>query len=143
MPQVDFDVMIDGESSADRKSQATGSSGNSCTSQDPPQAEGVIMIEPTVTAGTSRSRRNCTMSRKMVKSTSQWDFFGTSGMHYMANLSTTAFNETPEDLFHDYHLDLQERMQNPITFHAEMMGGIMYYDQTLQQPNSPMPLSRR
>ncbi len=57
-------------------------------------------------------------------------------MHYMANPSTTAFNETPEDLFHDYHLDLQERMQNPIAFHAEMMGDIMYYDQALQQPDA-------
>ncbi len=43
-------------------------------------------------------------------------------MHYMANPSTTAFDETSEDLFYDYHLDLQERMQNPIAFHAEMMG---------------------
>ncbi len=94
------------------------------------------MIEPTVTAGTSRSRRICTMSRKMAKSTSQRDFFGTSGMHYMANLSTTAFDETPEDLFHDYHLDLQESMQNPIAFHDEMMGDIMYYDQALQQPDA-------
>jgi hypothetical protein len=67
--QVDFDVMIDGESFADRESQATGSSGNSCTSQATPQAEGVTMIEPTVTAGTSRSGRICTMSRKMAKST--------------------------------------------------------------------------
>jgi hypothetical protein len=72
----------------------------------------------------------------MVKFTSQWDFFGTSGMHYMANLSTTAFDETPEDLFHNYHLDLQERMQNPIAFHAEMTGDIMYYDQALQQPDA-------
>jgi hypothetical protein len=136
VPQVDFDVMIDGESFADGESQATGSPGNSCTSQAPPQAEGVTMIKPTVTAGTSRNRRICTMmSRKMAKSTSQQDFFGTSGMHYMANLSTTAFHETPEDLFHDYHLDLQEHMQNPITFHAEMMGDIMYYDQALQQPD--------
>jgi hypothetical protein len=47
----------------------------------------------------------------------------------MAKLPTTAFNETPEDLFHDYHLDLQEHMQNPIAVHAEMMGDIMYYDQ--------------
>jgi hypothetical protein len=62
------------------------------------------------------------MSMKMAKSTSQQVFFGTSGMHYMANLSTTAYDETPEDLFHDYHLDLQERMQNSITLHAEMMG---------------------
>jgi hypothetical protein len=68
------------------------------------------------------------MSRKMAESTSQWDFFGTSGMHYMANLSTTAFDETPEDLYHDYHLYLQERIQNPITLHAEMMDDIMYYD---------------
>jgi hypothetical protein len=133
---VDFDIIIDGESFADGESQATGPSGNSCTSQAPHQAEGVTMIEPTVTSGTSRSRRICTMSRKMAESTSQWDFFGTSGMHYMANLSTTAFDETPEDLFHDYHLDLQERMQNLIAFHAEMMCDIMYYDQALQQPDA-------
>jgi hypothetical protein len=107
VPQVDFDVMIDGESFADGESQTTGSSGNSCTSQAPPQAEGVTTIEPTVTAGTSRRGIICTMSRKMAKYTSQRDFFGTSGMHYMANLSTTAFDETPEDLFNDYHLDLQ------------------------------------
>jgi hypothetical protein len=55
VPQVDFDVMIDGESFAEGESQATGSSGNSCTSQAPPQAEGVTTIEPMVTAGTSRS----------------------------------------------------------------------------------------
>ncbi len=72
----------------------------------------------------------------MAKSTSQGGFFGSSSMHYMANLSTTAFNETPEDLFHDYHLDLQERMQNSITFHADMMSYIMYYDQALQQPDA-------
>jgi hypothetical protein len=77
------------------------------------------------------------MSRKMAKSTSQWDFFGTSGMHDMANLSTTtAFDETPEDLFYADHLHLQECMQNPIVFHAEMMGDIMYYDQALQQPDA-------
>ncbi len=76
------------------------------------------------------------MSRKIAKSTSQQDFFDRSGMHYMANLLTTAFDETPEDLFHDYHLDLQERMWNPIAFHAEMMGDIMYYDQALQQPDA-------
>jgi hypothetical protein len=74
------------------------------TSQAPHQAEGVTTIEPTVTASTSRSGTICTISRKMAKSTSQRDFFGTSGMHYMANLSTTAIDETPEDLFHDYHL---------------------------------------
>jgi hypothetical protein len=112
VPQVDFDVVIDGKSFAEGESQAAGFSGNSCTSRAPHQAEGVTTIEPTAIAGTSRSGRVHTMSRKTAKSTSQWGFFGTSGMHYMANLSTTAFDTTPEDLFHDYHLDLHERMQN-------------------------------
>jgi hypothetical protein len=55
--QEDFDVMLDGKSFADGESQATGSSGNSCTSQASHQAEGVTTIEPPVTASTSRSKR--------------------------------------------------------------------------------------
>jgi hypothetical protein len=35
VPQVNFDVVMDGESFADGESQATGSSSNSCTSQAP------------------------------------------------------------------------------------------------------------
>jgi hypothetical protein len=46
--QMDFDIMIDGKSFAGRESQATGSSGNSCTSWASHQAEGVTLIEPTV-----------------------------------------------------------------------------------------------
>jgi hypothetical protein len=134
--QEDFDVILDGKSFADGESQATGSSGNSCTSQASYQAEGVTTIEPTVTASTSRIGRVCTMSRRMAKSTSQSDFYVISDMHYMANQSTTAFEETPEDLFHDHHLDLQERMQNPIVFNAEMMSDNMYYNQALQQPDA-------
>ena len=76
------------------------------------------------------------MPQRMVESVSQWDFFGTTGMHYMAQTSTIDFDDTPEDLFHDQHLDLQERMQNPIAFHAEMMGDIMYYHQALQQSDA-------
>jgi hypothetical protein len=53
------------------------------------------------------------------------------GLHHMAHQST--FEETDEDLFHDVHLELQERMQNPIAFHAEMMGDIMYLQQALKQ----------
>jgi len=136
MPQVDFYIVIDGESFADGESQAMGSSCNSCTSQAHHQAEGVTTIEPAVTPSTSRSGRVRTMSRKIATSTSQLGFYGTSGMHYMANPSTTAFDETPEVLFHDYRLDLQERMQNLIAFHAEMKGDIMYYDQALQEPNA-------
>jgi hypothetical protein len=40
------------------------------------------------------------------------------------------------DLFHDAHLKLRERMKNPIAFHAEMMGEIMYYHQALKQPDA-------
>ncbi len=47
----------------------------------------------------------------------------------MAHQST--FEETGEDLFHDAHLELQERMQNLIVFHAEMMGDVMYLQQAL------------
>ncbi len=64
------------------------------------------------------------MSQRMAESVAQ-------GLHHMAHQST--FEETNEDLFHDAHLELQERMQNPIAFHAEMMGDIMYLQQALRQ----------
>ncbi len=87
------------------------------------------------------------MSQRMAKSMSQQGFFGNAGMHYMAYQSTKSCDETPEDLFHDQHLELQERMQNPIAFHAKMMGDIMYYHQALQQPemqnNLPTLWSRK
>jgi hypothetical protein len=44
--------------------------------------------------------------------------------------------ETDEDLFHDAHLELQEHMTNPIAFHAEMMGDIMYLQQALRQTDA-------
>jgi hypothetical protein len=56
------------------------------------------------------------------------------GLHHMAHQST--FEETDEDLFHNAHLELQERMRNPIALHAEMMGDIMYLQQALQQPDA-------
>ncbi len=67
---------------------------------------------------------------------SQRDFYGARNMHYMAQKST--IGETPEDLFHDAHLDLQERMRRPITFHAEMMGDIMYLQQALRQSDAKL-----
>jgi hypothetical protein len=51
------------------------------------------------------------------------------GLHHVAHESITG--ETAEDLFHDSHLELQERMRNPIAFHAEIMGDIMYLNQAL------------
>jgi hypothetical protein len=90
--------------------------------------------EPTVAAGTSQHGQVCSMSRRMVESLSQQDFYGNQGMHYMASQATTG--NTDEDLFHDAHLQLQERKRNPIAFHAEMMGDIMYLQQALKQPNA-------
>jgi hypothetical protein len=108
-------------------------SGDSQASQTPhqshasTQAEEVTPSKSTLIASTSRSGRVRLMSQRMADSKSQRDFYGTTGMHYMANVSEAYLNETPEDLFHDQHLNLQERMRNPIAFHAEMMGNIMYY----------------
>jgi hypothetical protein len=70
----------------------------------------------------------------MADSVSQRDFYGGRNMHYMAHKST--IEETDEDLFHDAHIELQERMRNPIAFHAEMMGDIMYLNQALRQPDA-------
>jgi len=56
-------------------------------------------------------------------------------MHYIANKSTTAFDETEEDLFHNQHLEIQECIRSPRAFHAEMMGDIMYFQQAMNQPD--------
>jgi hypothetical protein len=86
------------------------------------RTEGATSAEPTVTAGTSQHGRVPTMSQRMAESVAQ-------GLHHMAHQST--FEETDEDLSHDSHLELQEQMQNPIAFNAEMMGDIMYLQQAL------------
>ncbi len=70
----------------------------------------------------------------MAESVSQWDFYRKQGMHYMASQATTG--NMDEDLFHNAHLQLQKIMRNPIAFHAEMMGGIMYLKQALKQPDA-------
>jgi hypothetical protein len=77
-----------------------------------------------MSAGVIRRGRVRTMSRKMADSVSKQEFFGNSQMHYMA--SQAALEGTEEDIFHNAHLELQERMSNPVAFHAEMMGDIMY-----------------
>jgi hypothetical protein len=74
------------------------------------------------------------MSRKMADSVSQRKFYGNAQMHYMA--SESIMGKTLEDIFHDLHLKLQERMRNPEAFHAEMMGDIMYLHQVLKQKDA-------
>jgi hypothetical protein len=86
-------------------------------------------------AGTSSRGRQRKMSRAMAESVSQRDFYGNRNMYYMAAQGT--FNgQTEADLFHDSHLELQDRMRNPIAFHAEMMGDIMYFHQAIRQPDA-------
>jgi hypothetical protein len=53
-----------------------------------------------------------------------------------APLGGKVLSETNQDLFHDAHRELQERMQNPIVVHAEMMVDIMYLQQALGQHDS-------
>ncbi len=93
----------------------------------------ITRVELTVTAGTSQCGQVCTMSRRMAESLSQRDFYRNQGMYYMASQATNG--DMNEDLFHNVHLQLQECMRNPIAYHAEMMGDIMYLLQALKQPN--------
>jgi hypothetical protein len=74
------------------------------------------------------------MSQRMAESMYVRDFYGNQGMNYMASQATTG--NADEDLFRDAHLQLQERMRNPIPFHAEMMGDIMYLQKVLKQPDA-------
>jgi hypothetical protein len=73
---------------------------------------------------TGISWRIRTMSQRIAESVAQ-------GMHHMAHQFT--IDETNEDLFHDAHLELQERMQNLIAFHTELMGDILHLQQALRQ----------
>jgi hypothetical protein len=114
----------DNHSISDGNSQVTENAQPSCQSRASHQNGGVTSVEPTVTAVTSQRGRVRKMSQRMAESVAK-------GMHHMAHQST--LNETNEDLFHDAHLELQEQMQNPIAFHAEMMGDILYLQQALRQ----------
>ncbi len=76
------------------------------------------------------------MSQKMAESMAQRNFYGNRGMHYMANTLELSIGETAEVAFHDKHLEIQERMRYPITFHAKIMGDIMYFQQALNQPDA-------
>jgi hypothetical protein len=115
---------VDNQSISDGDSQVTENVRPSRQSRASHQNEGVTSIEPTVTAGTSQRGWVHKLSRRMAESVAQ-------GMHHLANQSS--LSETDEDLFHDAHLELQEQMQNPIAFHAEMMGDILYLQQVLRQ----------
>ena len=72
------------------------------------------------------------MSRAMAESISQQDFYGDTNMYYMAFQSFSE-GQTEADLFYNYHLDLQESMQDSITFHAEVIGDVMYFHQVIKK----------
>jgi hypothetical protein len=120
----------------------TGETIGVTTPQDEPprnqgsqEREGALQESSTNTsAGISKCGRVCTMSRKMVDSMSQREFYRNAQMHYMALESI--MGETPEDISHNLHLKLQEHMRNPVAFHAEMMGDMMYLHQALKQKDA-------
>jgi len=122
-----FDVTLDDYSVSDGDSHVTENTRPSRQSRAPLQAEGVTPAEHPVAAGTSQRGRIRTMSRRIAESIVQ-------GLHHVAHESITG--KTDEDLFHGSHLELQERMRNHIAFHAEMMGDIMYLNQTIQQSDA-------
>ena len=103
-----LDVTSDDYSISEGDSQVSENTEPSRQSRVLLQAEGVTPVEPTVTAGTRQRGRVRTMSQRMAESITQ-------GMHHVARLST--MDETDEDLFHNAHLDLQERMRNHVVFH--------------------------
>jgi hypothetical protein len=130
-----FDTTLDDYSVSDAALQVSKNSCISWQNQAFHTTDEVTPVEPTVTTGTSQRGQVCTMSQRMAESVSQQNFYGDQGMHYMASQATTG--DTDEDLIHNAHLQLQERMRNPITFYAEMMGEyILYLQQALKQPNA-------
>jgi hypothetical protein len=56
--------------------------------------------------------------------------------HLASTATSHATGQTDEDREHDEHLSLQERMRNPIAFHAKMMGDIIYLQQALRLPDA-------
>jgi hypothetical protein len=75
--------------------------------QDSQESKGALQESSMNTsAGISKRGRVCTISRKMADSVSQREFYGNAQLHYMA--SESIMGETPEEIFHDLHLELQE-----------------------------------
>jgi hypothetical protein len=97
-----FDVTSDDYSISDGDSHVTENTGPSRQSRAPLQVEGVTPAEHPVTTGTSQRGWVCTMSQRMVESITQ-------GLHHVAH--EFIMGETNEDLFHDSHLELQERLK--------------------------------
>ena len=50
----------------------------------------------------------------------------------------TDFSSNIDDDYarHETELQLQNTMYNPVSFHAQMMGNIMYFHQALKQPDA-------
>ncbi len=112
-------------------------------SRGPRSSTSRVVPTPTLTAppaGTSSHGRMRIMSCTMAESIDQHLFFGSSGMHYMSSCATATTGDddgqTMEDHQYDAYLSLQDCMSNPIAFHAEMMGDIMYLNQALCQPDA-------
>ena len=110
------------------------------TPVEPPQNSGTPDSAPNNSPSNVSSRgRQRRSTQAMRDSVAQRDFYGKRNMHYMAATAESYeyTNEYTPDFMHDKHITLQDDMSHPITFHAQMMGDIMYLHQALQQPDAP------
>ncbi len=90
--------------------------------------------------GTSLRGRRRKMSCRMQESTAQ-DLMKNFNQAMQASAELLEYNTSVYlgndfDARHDHKLLFQERMWHPISFHAEMMGDIMYLHQALQQQDA-------
>ncbi len=127
-----YGITLDNYSISGGKTLVKENTHPSCKSQTSHQAEGVTPVAPAVTPGTSQCGQVCTCHKEwqnLYPNRISLD----ANMHYMALQST--IGKTVKDLFHSSHLQLQERMRNPIAFNTKMMVDIMYLQQVLIQPD--------
>ena len=89
--------------------------------------------------GVSSRGRQRQMSRRMQESVTagyQRNFAQAFSALIADESDDCGFIGNDYDRRHDAELAMQERMRNPIAFHAEMMGDTMYFHQALKQPDS-------
>ena len=137
-PEVDHKIShpIDFNRDWPDEESVTSSTADSQPEQNVRQVSRPVVPEAStpISAGVSSRGRQRTLSRAMAESLGQRDFYGRANMHYMA---ASSWATESDDELHEKHLALQDRMRHPISFHAEMMGDIMYLHQALKQPDAP------
>ena len=99
-------------------------------------SEGAIPTNSGLTsAGTNSHNRQHKILKAVAMSVLQLNFFGNFNTYYLASHSFSE-GQTKASLFLDDHLDLQKHMRDPVAFHTEMTGDIMYFHEEMKQPDA-------